>query len=210
MSETVRLKLSTWNTRLWFAMSARRRCLDIEVRLFLPGAEDQPLFDKVCEALGIIAQYSPTRLQRIRQDRRGLWITETAGNVAEYHHNVGLCLLDRSQLAKADVSPAHVAATIVHEATHARLTLAGFGYEPEMRARIENVCFRGEIAFASRLPDGTAIIEQARRQLERDPVVWTREAARDRATTKLRELGVPEWLIKLIIRVRKTRDSLGF
>ena len=79
-----------------------------------------------------------------------------------------------------------------------------------MRARIENVCFRAEIAFASRLPDGTAIIEQARRQLERDPVVWTREAARDRATTKLRELGVPEWLIKLIIRVRKTRDSLGF
>ncbi len=155
------------------------------------------LFDKVCDAVRLIDQYNPARFARLKRDLRGLWITETGGNHAEYHYWAQLCVLDRSHLLKQEVSAVHVASIIVHEATHARLFRAGFGYEPEMRVRIERVCFKAEIAFASRLPDGQALIEQAHAQLQSDPVVWTREAFHDRAVTKLRELRAPKWLIRL-------------
>lgn len=139
------------------------------------------------------------RLARLKRDLRGMWITEIE-SIGQYHHHVRLCVLDYNHLKKHEVSPAYVAATIIHEATHARLMLAGFGYEAERRARVEEICFRAEIAFASRLPDGHAIIEEARAQLQRDPQVWTNEAARARRTSKLRELGFPEWLIRLANR----------
>src|SRR5882672_12744248 len=89
----------------------------------------------------------------------------------------------------AKFTPAHVAATIIHEATHARLMTAGVGYEPERRAKVERICFKAEIAFASRLPDGQPIIDEAQAQIKRDPEVWTDQAARARRVSKLRELG---------------------
>jgi hypothetical protein len=109
-------------------------------------------------------------------------------------------VLDRSHLLKPEVSGAEVASIIVHEATHARLALAGFGYEPATRERIEGVCFRSEIAFASRLPDGQALIDAARAQLAGDPAVWTDGARRERTVDKLRQLGLPEWLVRILNR----------
>jgi hypothetical protein len=39
-----------------------------------------------------------------------------------------------------------------------------------MRVRIERVCFKAEIAFASPLPDGQALIERAHAQLQADQI----------------------------------------
>ena len=85
------------------------------------------------------------------------------------------------------VNPAHtlpeVAASIVHEATHARIA-ARCGTLPEtLRPREERICRRAELDFGTMLPDGAVVVERARRALGlRDPDVapavdW-REAAR--------------------------------
>src|SRR5258706_9800984 len=90
-----RAKLTSWNTRLWFGLSTAQKCQDIDVRILLPGKDRTVLFAKVSAALALIAQYSPIQLDRIRHDLRGIWITETAGNLAEYERAQRLCVLDR-------------------------------------------------------------------------------------------------------------------
>lgn len=187
-----------------FALSARASCEGVDVRCFLASRDErEQLFNKVCAALGCLAQYDPMRLRRIKRDLRGIWIASALGNYAEYHHDMGLCVLDQIHVLRKERSAGHIAATIVHEATHARLMAAGFGYAPEQRQRIESVCFRAEIAFASRLPDGEVIIEDVKRQLSADPIVWTDGARFERATARLREQGIPEWLIRWLVRMRK-------
>ena len=196
----IRAKLATWNTRLWFGLSKARRIQDIDVRILLPGSEGNVIFDKVSAALALIATHSPIRLRHIRRDLRGIWITETAGNQAEYDWAERLCLLDRGYLLRPEFTPAHVAASVIHEATHARLARRGFGYQPERRARVEGVCYRAELRFASRLPDQESLVEQIQRDLGRDPIAWSAAASAERAEGKLRELSVPGWLIRRIIR----------
>lgn len=207
MSHPIRSTLATWSTRLGFALSSARRYQGVDVRIFLPGPEREISFEKVHFTLALISQYSPPRFRQLGRDLRGIWITETAGNLAEYHHPEGLCLLDRAYVSQPDITASHVAATIIHEATHARLRRAGFGYEPELRRRIENVCFRAEVRFAAYLPDGQEIVDEARAQLERDPIVWTAAAADERATSKLRELGVPEWMIRFILFIFRRQQA---
>ena len=73
--------------------------------------------------------------------------------------------------------PELIASVIVHEATHARLMRCGIGYEEELRARVEKVCLRRELAFAAKLPNG----EQIRAQTDPElgylpPSYWTNEA----------------------------------
>jgi hypothetical protein len=42
----------------------------------------------------------------------------------------------------------------------------GIGYEEEIRARVEAVCFRREVAFATGLPNGEQVRQRAERTLE--------------------------------------------
>jgi hypothetical protein len=106
VSLPIRSKLAAWNIRLWFALSARQRCHDLDVRIFLPGPDRDLLFEKVQNALGLISQYSFRQFQRIRQDLRGIWITETAGNLAEYEHAVGCAyLIERTCYGPTSVLP---------------------------------------------------------------------------------------------------------
>jgi hypothetical protein len=182
----------------------RASCQQVDVRCSLGSSDDRQLvFQKVCEGIALIAQYNPVRLAQIRRDLRGVRIDHCDG-VAQYRHKTRLCLLDFHYVMGQEVTPAHVAASIIHEATHARLMKAGFGYEIERRARIERLCFKAEKAFGSRVPDGKAIVEEAQAQMERDPDVWTDQAILDRRVTKLRKLGVPEWVIRLHIRKWQT------
>ena len=55
------------------------------------------------------------------------------------------CYLCEKELAER--ADAVIAATLVHEAVHARLQRAGLRYWPDLRPRIEAVCVREEIAF---------------------------------------------------------------
>ena len=79
-------------------------------------------------------------------------------------------------------SPELIAAVIVHEATHARLERYGIGYEEKLRARIEAVCFRRELAFAAKLPNGEAVRQPAEDRLKAyaSANFWTNAAFAER------------------------------
>jgi hypothetical protein len=107
--------------------------------------------------------------------------------------------------------PELIAAAIVHEATHARLWRCGIGYDEELRARVEAACFRRELAFAAKLPNGERVQEQARDALAIPPATWTDTAERDRnvdgSTEVLHHLGAPNGLVRALLAARAWRSS---
>jgi len=121
------------------------------------------------------------------------------------------CELDERFVLAETSSPDLVAAAIVHEATHARLWRRGIGYDEMLRARVEAACFRRELAFAARLPNGERVREQARDALAMSPAAWTDNAERDRdvdgSTEVLHHLGAPNWLVRALIAARAWRAS---
>ena len=66
------------------------------------------------------------------------------------------CLVELTFAVNPDFSDAEVAATILHEAMHARLHNLGFPLEMADRARQERFCRRAEIEFGSLVPGGAA------------------------------------------------------
>lgn len=68
-----------------------------------------------------------------------------------YHIASNTCMLD---IAAALVHPpVKLATTVVHEATHARLCLAGIPYTPTLKDRVEKICVAQELAFARKFPE---------------------------------------------------------
>jgi hypothetical protein len=108
-----------------------------------------------------------------------------------------------------------IAATIVHEATHARLESCGIEYVEGMRHRIEAICLRQEIAFAAKLPNGQELQEAAEHILTlcTGPGFWSKTSMRERdlagSLEALRYLGAPEWLLRVLVTGRRLRDFLS-
>jgi hypothetical protein len=85
------------------------------------------------------------------------------------------------------VNPRHalaeIAASIVHEATHARVAHRCGALPLEQRPREERLCRQAELEFGLALPDGAVVVERARASLAlpdqavAPAVDWT-EAAR--------------------------------
>jgi hypothetical protein len=65
-----------------------------------------------------------------------------------------------------DFTPSQIAATILHEAMHARLHRRGFPLQMADRARQERFCRRAEIEFGRAVPDGAAIVARAMATLD--------------------------------------------
>jgi hypothetical protein len=176
--------------------------------MFLADAEDKATYyPKIEAALALIEQYDPRRFRRLRRDIVSFSLTEQPLDAAQWLDDLRMCQLSRPYVARATTTPADVAATIVHEATHARLFRAGIGYEERIRPRVEQLCFEAEIAFAERLPDGAPLIERARHQLQRTPEFWSTQSRRERDLSALRDLGCPEWLVSVLAWVVRRRAA---
>ena len=92
-----------------------------------------------------------------------------------------------------------LACTLVHEAQHARLFRLGFGYQPEIRGRIERLCFRAERNFARALPDQSELVTRAEQWMEADAEQhFSTEARREAGFRALRELGCPEVIVRVV------------
>jgi hypothetical protein len=166
---------------------------------------------RVEEALRLIKTHDRRRYDRLRKDLTRVWVRLVPGALARYVPNMEACELDeRFVLAEAS-SPELIAAAIVHEATHARLWRCGIGYDEELRARVEAACFRRELAFAAKLPNGERVHEQARDALAIPPATWTDTAERDRnvdgSTEVLHHLGAPNGLVGALLAARAWRSS---
>lgn len=157
------------------------------------------LVERLSDALQLIQEREPRRYRRLSKDIRRFLITRITG--AEYFHTIRACMLSPQYLRKA--STEQIAATIVHEGTHARLSSRGIKYKPALRERIERTCVREEITFAARLPNGADLIVAANEKL--DQPWWTEEQELERRLRQLEQLGRPRWYRRLYALVWNPR-----
>lgn len=151
-------------------------------------------------ARALLSEYNLRALETLQKQTDGVFVFGTAGANAEWRRDARLVVIQQEYVADFATSPADVAATLVHEATHVSLERLGFHYTAQRRARIEAVCYRRALRFARRLPGASDLVAKPERQLMRDPVYLTDEAFRGRIIAELRRLGVPNWLVRVIER----------
>jgi hypothetical protein len=196
-------RLTPWD-RLMLRWSVSKRIDGLWVGTLEEGSKAETVLHRVEEALCLIRTYDRRRYDRLRRDLERVWILVLVGALGSYNDRLRACELDPRHVLTEDSSPEIIAATIVHEATHARLLRCGLGYDEGRRSRIEAVCFRREIAFAAKLPDGERVRDRAERQLTRCTTneYWTDVAfdARllDDAREALRHLDAPKWFARAV------------
>ena len=158
---------------------------------------------RIESALLLIKQHSPVHYSRIIGDLERVWIFLLPHGLAEYRHSLRACVLDERYVADSSTSVERIASTIIHEATHAKLERCGIRYKEELRAGIEAVCVRRELAFAARLPDSAQLREELAQHLSwyqanpeyfRDAQFLERQTNGE--TEVLRHIGAPDWLIR--------------
>lgn len=202
--------LGAW---LFVRLAERREIRGVPVLVLCEDAD--ALFDKLEAAFELLEFYGRRTLAGLQQDTNGVWVSDVAPGIAQWRRDRRLVEVDEDYARAPETSPRQIAATLVHEVTHARLERMGFAYLPERRERIEKACFRRELAFARRLPPGAEdLIAEAESQLARPPDYLTPEWRRAQLLEKnqqrlarLRELGVPRWIVGALGRLSRRRLS---
>jgi hypothetical protein len=155
---------------------------------------------KLRATLDLIATSQPRRLVRLQRDVRRILVTFVQVADAQYSAPTRTVLLDETYVCKPEVTAGHLATTMVHEATHARLFAAGIGYPTTLRPRIERLCMRQELDFAGRISDGSAAAARARHGLNLPDENWHPDVVLERRLALIRSWGWPEWLVRVIER----------
>jgi hypothetical protein len=158
---------------------------------------------RVEDALLLIKQYSPLHYSRVLRDLTRVWVFLLSDGGAQYNHSLNACMLDERDVAKSSVE--RIASTIIHEATHARLERLRIAYDEKLRSRIEVACFRRQLAFVTKLPNGAELQDELIRSVEwygANNVWFSDENSRERdmkgEIDTLRYVEIPEWLIRAL------------
>ncbi|MFL5537177.1 MAG: hypothetical protein ACJ8AP_15840 [Gemmatimonadales bacterium] len=148
-----------------------------------PDIDSRDVLDRLAGALDLIALHAPRRFGRLRQDIQSFVVRRFPCRGA-FFPQTGECLVELTFTVNPRHTLAEIAASIVHEATHARIATR-FGPLPQScRAREERLCRQAELEFGLAVPEGATVIERARQALsmaDRDvaPLVdWTEGARR--------------------------------
>lgn len=184
-----------------FRMGRGRVIQGIDVRLFLPDRPHDELLRKFEVALALMVEYAPRSVLQLRRCR-GVLVFGSGGPRGRWSRNGRLVKVNEEYAASSKTHPAHLAATLVHEAAHAWLEDRGVEYEAANRRRIEGVCIRAEARFASRLPGGDELAryytEFAREIVEGSDEEWSDAAFRRNDIVRLLDAEVPRWVIRLL------------
>lgn len=160
-------------------------------------------------ALDLIKASDPRRYGRIVRDLDRVWVRLVPGTIGHFDASLRACVIDERFVLRDTTTPEMIAITIVHEATHARLDRCGIAYEEAARPRIEQICFRRELAFVRRLPNGEAVRDWVAQSTQLAPDTWTNASLEktdvDGSEQVLQHLGYPAWLTRAIMAVRRRR-----
>jgi hypothetical protein len=190
---------------LWFSTS---RSID---GLWVGTSESTPRpgLRRVEDALRLIKRYGPLHYSRVIRHLERVWVHILPDSRACYQRSLKACVLDERYVLDEATTLEQIASTIIHEATHARLESWGINYDEKLRPRIEAICFRRELAFASNLPDSAQLQEEITRTIE-----WYGTNADYFSDTGFRErytqgeieafhyVGTPDWLIRVMLTLR--------
>ena len=149
-----------------------------------PDIDTAQSLARVSAALDLIARYAPRRYRRLRRDVAGLVVQRFACRGAFFPQTREV-LVELTFTVNARHGLPEIAASIVHEATHARVARMCGSLGVEQRAREERLCRKAELELGLAMPDGEVVVERARASLtlaDRDvaPAVDWAEAARRR------------------------------
>ena len=125
-----------------------------------PDIDTSEVLARLDRTLGLIERVVPHHFRHIKRDFAYIVVKRFACRGA-YFHEQRACLVELTFAVNAQFSDAEVAATILHEAMHARLHQLGFPLEMEDRARQERFCRRAEIEFGLLVPDGDRVVQRA-------------------------------------------------
>ena len=171
------------------------------VGTFFPEHPQSALVAKMRSTLELIAKYDPRQLNRLHRFVSGVLLFELIGSLGTWVEPPKLILLNEAFVAAPETTDAQIAATIVHETTHAWLEARGFAYGAGRRRRIESICYRVQATFARRLPDGFALAsyyeERSAGVAAQSDDEWSDSALIAREAARLRALHVPQWFVRL-------------
>lgn len=169
-----------------------------------PDIDSENVFRRLDAALSLIEHYQPTHFRRMHRDFARIQVRRFPCRGA-YFPETRTCLVELTFIVNPDFTPTQVAATILHEAMHARLDNAGVRYESTSAAKHERFCRRAEVEFGMVAPDGAPVVERALASLasadeEVAPVIDWEIAGRRVASADLDALSAPPWMKRAIAR----------
>lgn len=188
----------------------------IELSMYIEAAplNKEELWSKLHAALDLLALHAPTWLRRMRRLRNSVHVRRIPGTRAMLTEGQ-FTILDPYLLA--DFSPAQIAASIVHEATHALFHANGIAHDPNAPARQERACRASEVRLGRRLQSAGVsgadqVLERAERALhapdeEVGVVVDWRRWQENALVTRIDDFEVPLWVKRFIARRRGVLDS---
>jgi hypothetical protein len=136
------------------------RGIPVVVENTRPDIDTADVLARLDRTLGLIERVVPHHFRHIKRDFAYIIVKRFACRGA-YFHEQRACLVELTFTVNPQFSDAEVAATILHEAMHARLHQLGFPLEMEDRARQERFCRRAEIEFGLLVPDGDRVVQRA-------------------------------------------------
>lgn len=138
----------------------RLRGLDVTVNNTRADIETGEVLARLERALELIDRHTPHYGRHLRRDFAGIVVERYACRGA-YFPDSRRCLVELTFCVNPTISEPQIAATMLHEAMHARLLALGFPLEMADRARQERFCRRAEIEFGRRVPGGEPVVERA-------------------------------------------------
>ena len=145
--------------------TARVRGLPVVVDNTRPDIATDEVLRRLDEALGLIERYTPHHFHKLPRCFDFILVERYACRGA-YFPDQRACMVELTFTVNPDFTAAQIAATILHEAMHARLHRLGFPLDMAERARQERFCRRAEIEFGRAVPGGEPIVERAVAALE--------------------------------------------
>jgi len=140
-----------------------------------PDIDTRDVVARLERSLALIERYVPHHFRRLQRDFALIVVQRFACRGA-YFHEQRACMVELTFTVNPEFSDAEVAATILHEAMHARLHALGFPLEMEDRARQERFCRRAEIELGMLVPGGDPVVARAR---------WTSDLSDDEVAPRI-------------------------
>jgi hypothetical protein len=178
-----------------------------------PDIDSAHVFERLDAALALIERYQPSHFRRMRRDFSRIQVRRFPCRGA-YFPETRTCLVELTFVVNPEFTPTQVAATILHEAMHARLDNAGVKYETTSAAKHERFCRRAEVEFGMVAPDGAPVVERALASLESAddevaPAIDWDVAGRRVADADSAALQAPNWMKRALARRAGIEDSHG-
>lgn len=153
--------------RLRHALAVRRRVRGVDVMLdnTRPDIDSREVLERLAAALDLIDRYTPHYGRHLRRDFSGFLVQRYPCRGA-YFLETRQCLVELTFCVHPTIGVPEIAATILHEAMHARLHALGFPVEMQDRARQERFCRRAEIEFGRLVPGGEPVVARALQTLQ--------------------------------------------